>query len=115
MGNPIICATGMEQDCNGTTDMPVSLPLTTQQSKQANVSIVSNKAAYYTCTFYLKAFCCDLFLNLESQPSVTPKTNKMALALSTSIGCFCLLFLGLGFVFWWRRRYNQQVFFDING
>lgn len=50
----------------------------------------------------------------KSQPSVTPKTNKMALAFGTSIGCFCLLFFGFGFVFWYRRRYNQQVFFDIN-
>ncbi|XP_071686399.1 protein NSP-INTERACTING KINASE 2-like [Rutidosis leptorrhynchoides] len=81
MGNPIICATGMEQDCKGTTPTQMSLPLTTQQ---------------------------------KSQPSVTTKTNKMALAMGTTLGCFCLLFFGFGFVFWWRRRYNQQVFFDIN-
>ncbi|MFS7959751.1 putative protein kinase RLK-Pelle-LRR-II family [Helianthus anomalus] len=81
MGNPIICATGVEQDCNGTTPIPMSLTLGSQQ---------------------------------KSQPSVAPKTNKMALAFGTSLGCFCLLFFGFGFAFWWRRRFNQQVFFDIN-
>lgn len=81
MGNPIICATGTEQDCNGTSPMSMSLPLNTQQ---------------------------------KSNLSVMPKTHKMALAFGTSLGCFCLLFFGFGFVFWWRRRHNQQVFFDIN-
>ncbi|KAL4574602.1 hypothetical protein LXL04_021436 [Taraxacum kok-saghyz] len=81
MGNPIICATGTEQDCNGTTPTSMLLPLNTQEN---------------------------------SNPSVMPKTHKMALAFGTSLGCFCLLFFGFGFVFWWRTRHNQQVFFDIN-
>ncbi|GJT56979.1 protein NSP-interacting kinase 2 [Tanacetum coccineum] len=33
MGNSIICATGTEKDCNGTTAMPTSLPLGTQQKQ----------------------------------------------------------------------------------
>ncbi|XP_023762057.1 protein NSP-INTERACTING KINASE 2 isoform X1 [Lactuca sativa] len=82
MGNPIICATGTAQDCNGTSPMSTSLSFNAQQ--------------------------------IELNPSVMPKSHKMALAFGTSLGCFCLLFFGFGFVFWWRRRHNQQVFFDIN-
>ncbi|KAL7196700.1 hypothetical protein ACSBR1_036664 [Camellia fascicularis] len=34
MGNPMICATGTEKDCNGTTAMPLSYPLNNAQSSQ---------------------------------------------------------------------------------
>ncbi|CAL5421463.1 unnamed protein product [Camellia sinensis] len=34
MGNPKICATGTEKDCNGTTAMPLSYPLNNAQSSQ---------------------------------------------------------------------------------
>ncbi|CAL5419054.1 unnamed protein product [Camellia sinensis] len=34
MGNPMICATGTEKDCNGTTAMPLSYPLNNAQRSQ---------------------------------------------------------------------------------
>ncbi|CAL5350011.1 unnamed protein product [Camellia sinensis] len=34
MGNPMICATGTEKDCNGTTAMPLSYPLNNAQIKK---------------------------------------------------------------------------------
>lgn len=116
MGNPIICATGIEQDCNGTTAMPISLPLITQSK---HVPLFVEKCLYnsiFNGFGYLTLYLSQPFLlNSESQPSIKPKTNKMALAFGTSLGCFCFLFFGFGFVFWWRRRHNLQVFFDING
>ncbi|XP_065880015.1 protein NSP-INTERACTING KINASE 2 [Euphorbia lathyris] len=50
----------------------------------------------------------------NSQPSGNGKGNKIALAIGSSVGCICLLFLGFGFLFWWRQRHNQQIFFDVN-
>ncbi|KAM7484490.1 hypothetical protein LguiA_000499 [Lonicera macranthoides] len=82
LGNPMICATGTEQDCNEKTPMPMSLPFNAKQN---------------------------------SQPSGRTKSQKIALAFGTSLGCIGLLILGFGFLLWWRQRHNQQIFFDING
>lgn len=49
----------------------------------------------------------------NSQPSGTTKSHKIALAFGSSLGCICLLILGLGFLLWWRQRHNQQIFFDV--
>lgn len=81
MGNPMICATGREADCNGTNAMPLSYSFSNGQN---------------------------------SQPSTRPKSHKLALAFGTSLGCITLLVLGFVFVYWWRRRLNKQIFFDIN-
>jgi len=81
MGNPMVCATGTEHDCNGTTAVPLSYPFNNAQN---------------------------------SQPSGRPKDHKFALAFGSSLGCICLLILGFGFLLWWRRRHNQQIFFDVN-
>ncbi|OAY47404.1 protein NSP-INTERACTING KINASE 2 [Manihot esculenta] len=58
----------------------------------------------------------SLFLNnsQNSQPSASGQGHKIALAFGSSLGCVCLLILGLGFLLWWRRRKHQQIFFDVN-
>ncbi|KAI7998777.1 Protein NSP-INTERACTING KINASE 1 [Camellia lanceoleosa] len=43
-----------------------------------------------------------------------PKGHKFALAFGSSLGCICLLAFGFGFLFWWRQKHNQQIFFDVN-
>ncbi|KAE8023059.1 hypothetical protein FH972_008811 [Carpinus fangiana] len=47
------------------------------------------------------------------RPSGTSKSHKIALAFGSSLGCICLLILGIGFLLWWRQRRNQQIFFDV--
>lgn len=81
LGNPMVCATGTENDCNGTTSVPLSNPFNSAQN---------------------------------SQQSGRPKDHKFALAFGSSLGCICLLIIGFGFLLWWRRRHNQQIFFDVN-
>ncbi|XP_058193473.1 protein NSP-INTERACTING KINASE 1-like [Rhododendron vialii] len=81
LGNPMVCATGTEHDCNGTTSVPLSYPFNSTQN---------------------------------SQLSGRPKDHKFALAFGSSLGCICLLIIGFGFLLWWRRRHNQQIFFDVN-
>ncbi|KAF9592858.1 hypothetical protein IFM89_017823, partial [Coptis chinensis] len=80
VGNPLICATGKEQECSGTTPLPLSFNLSSSQN----------------------------------QPPGRPKSHKLALAFGSSLGCICLLILGFGILFWWRRRYSKQIFFDVN-
>lgn len=79
VGNPQICATGIEKNCFRTTSIP-SAPKNSQ----------------------------------DSQSSKRPKSHKVALAFASSLSCICLLILGLGFLIWWRQRYNKQIFFDVN-
>ncbi|XP_027096596.2 protein NSP-INTERACTING KINASE 1 [Coffea arabica] len=81
LGNPMICPTGKEPECNGTAPMPLSLPLNNSQSLQ---------------------------------PAAKPKSNRVALAFGTSLGCICLLIIGFGFFLWWRQKHSQQIFFDVN-
>ncbi|KAL3510923.1 hypothetical protein ACH5RR_030324 [Cinchona calisaya] len=81
LGNPMICGTGKEPECNGTTPMPLSLSLNNSQNLQ---------------------------------PSVKPKSHKVALAFGTSLGCICLLIVGFGFSLWWRQKHSRQIFFDSN-
>ncbi|KAI6686275.1 hypothetical protein NL676_032188 [Syzygium grande] len=52
--------------------------------------------------------------SLNSQPSGRPKSHKVALAVGSTLSCISLLIFGFGFLFWWRRRHNQQIFFDVN-
>lgn len=52
--------------------------------------------------------------SLNSQPSGRSKSHKVALAVGSTLSCISLLIFGLGFLFWWRRRHNQQIFFDVN-
>ncbi|PWA61705.1 protein kinase-like domain-containing protein [Artemisia annua] len=40
------------------------------------------------------------------------KTHKLALAIGISLGCVFLLAFGVALI-WWRRRRNQEPFFDI--
>ncbi|KAK1268249.1 Protein NSP-INTERACTING KINASE 1 [Acorus gramineus] len=81
VGNPLICATGSEQDCYGTMPMPLSFNLN----------------------------------NSNSAPTTgKTKTQKVALVFGLSIGCVCLFVLGFGLFLWWRKKHNQQIFFDVN-
>ncbi|KAK3015410.1 hypothetical protein RJ639_007482 [Escallonia herrerae] len=96
LGNPMICATGTEQDCNGTTPMPLSLPLNNAQSKDLELALS------YEFEFR------------HSQSAGRPKRHKVALAFGSSLGCISLLILGFGFLLWWRQRHNQQIFLDVN-
>lgn len=50
----------------------------------------------------------------DAQSTKRPKSHKVALAFASSLSCICLLILGLGFLIWWRQRYNKQIFFDVN-
>ncbi|OVA12765.1 Protein kinase domain [Macleaya cordata] len=50
----------------------------------------------------------------HSKPSGKHKNHNVALALSSSLGCICLLILGFGFLLWWRKIHNQQTFFNIS-
>lgn len=43
------------------------------------------------------------------------KNRKIAIAFGIGLTCVCLLIIGFGFLLWWRRRHNQQIFFDVNG
>ncbi|KAL4353173.1 hypothetical protein GQ457_06G026430 [Hibiscus cannabinus] len=56
-------------------------------------------------------------MNLNStqaaQPSGRPRSHKIAIAFGSSIGCVSLMFLILGILLWWRRRQNDQIFFDV--
>ncbi|KAF8039158.1 hypothetical protein BT93_B1647 [Corymbia citriodora subsp. variegata] len=52
--------------------------------------------------------------SLNSQPSGRPKSHKFALAVGSILSCMALLIFSFGFLFWWRRRHNQQIFFDVN-
>ncbi|KAJ0984414.1 hypothetical protein J5N97_002770 [Dioscorea zingiberensis] len=81
VGNPLICPTGTEHECNGTMPMPISFKLNSSQS---------------------------------APPVGRPKSHKVALAFGLSLGCVCLLIVGLGLFLWWRQRCNQQIFFDLN-
>ncbi|CAH2045526.1 unnamed protein product [Thlaspi arvense] len=81
MGNPQICPTGTEKDCNGT--QPKQMPMTFNSSQNG----ASNGGT---------------------------KNRKIAIAFGLSFTCVCLLIIGFGFLLWWRRRRNQQVFFDMN-
>ncbi|KAF3591219.1 hypothetical protein DY000_02025210 [Brassica cretica] len=42
------------------------------------------------------------------------KNRKIAIAFGVGLACVCLLITAFGFLLWWRRRHNQQIFFDVN-
>ncbi|KAE8675762.1 putative LRR receptor-like serine/threonine-protein kinase [Hibiscus syriacus] len=48
-----------------------------------------------------------------AQPSGRSQSHKIAIAFGSSIGCLSLMFLILGILLWWRRRRNEQIFFDV--
>ncbi|KAK9034938.1 hypothetical protein V6N11_076990 [Hibiscus sabdariffa] len=48
-----------------------------------------------------------------AQPSGRSRSQKIAIAFGSSIGCVSLMFLILGILLWWRRRWNEQIFFDV--
>ncbi|KAL0737524.1 hypothetical protein Bca4012_013734 [Brassica carinata] len=81
MGNPQICPTGTEKDCNGTQPKPTLMNLNSSKDE------VSDGGT---------------------------KNRKIAIASGVGLTCVCLLIIGFGFLLWWRRRHNQQVFFDVN-
>ncbi|CAA7049842.1 unnamed protein product [Microthlaspi erraticum] len=80
MGNPQICPTGTEKDCNGTRPEPMSITLNSSPNEASDRGT---------------------------------KNRKIAIAFGLSFTCVCLLIIGFGFLLWWKRRRNQQVFFDI--
>ncbi|KAE8681997.1 Protein NSP-INTERACTING KINASE 1 [Hibiscus syriacus] len=42
------------------------------------------------------------------------KSREIALAIGLTLACICLLSLAFGFFLWWRKKHNQQIFFDVN-
>lgn len=78
--------------------------------KFLNFNLVSH--IQFSCYYPDRFFLHD---SLDSQPSGTTKSHKIALAFGSSLGCICLLILGFGFLLWWRQRHNQQIFFDVYG
>ncbi|KAJ0230632.1 Protein NSP-INTERACTING KINASE 2 [Hirschfeldia incana] len=81
MGNPQICPTGTEKDCNGTQPKPTLINLNSSKD--------------------------------EASDGRT-KNRKIAIAFGVGLTSVCLLIIGFGFLLWWRRRHNQQIFFDVN-
>ncbi|KAL8200639.1 hypothetical protein R6Q57_011978 [Mikania cordata] len=56
----------------------------------------------------------SMTLNTTQGASSLPRSkgHKIALAISTSLGCISLLIFGLSLI-WWRRRHNREPFFDV--
>ncbi|XP_024973839.1 protein NSP-INTERACTING KINASE 1-like [Cynara cardunculus var. scolymus] len=56
----------------------------------------------------------SMTLNTTQAPSTLPRSrsHKIALAISTSLGCISLLIFGLALI-WWRQRHNREPFFDV--
>ncbi|XP_042502848.1 protein NSP-INTERACTING KINASE 1-like [Macadamia integrifolia] len=50
----------------------------------------------------------------SAQSLERPKSQKVAVAFGSSLGCICLLILAFGLFLWWRQRHNQQIFLDVN-
>lgn len=50
----------------------------------------------------------------SSQSSGRSKSQKIALAIGSSLGCICALIVIFGFLVWRRQRHNQQIFYEIN-
>ncbi|KAK1381015.1 Concanavalin A-like lectin/glucanase, subgroup [Heracleum sosnowskyi] len=50
----------------------------------------------------------------SSQSSGRSKSQKIALAIGSSLACICLLIVIFGFLLWRRQRHNQQIFYEIN-
>ncbi|KAG1366246.1 Protein NSP-INTERACTING KINASE 3 [Cocos nucifera] len=51
-------------------------------------------------------------LKAQSQPGVT-RNHRVAIAFGASIGCVTLVAIAAGLLLGWRRRRNQQIFFDV--
>ncbi|KAJ4901159.1 Protein NSP-INTERACTING KINASE 2 [Raphanus sativus] len=81
MGNPQICPTGTEKNCNGTQPKPTLINLNSSKDEASDGGT---------------------------------KNRKIAIAFGIGLTCVCLLIIGFGFLLWWRRRHNQQIFFDVN-
>ncbi|XP_028761862.1 protein NSP-INTERACTING KINASE 1-like [Neltuma alba] len=81
-------------------------------------SIVGNPQICATGTeqncFRTSVLSSSMNISQDSQSSGRPKHHKVALAFASSISCICLLIVGFGFVLWWRKRYNKQIFFDVS-
>ncbi|XP_008812173.2 protein NSP-INTERACTING KINASE 3 [Phoenix dactylifera] len=52
-------------------------------------------------------------LKAQSQRGVT-RNHRVAIAFGSSIGCVTLIAIAAGLLLGWRRRHNQQIFFDVN-
>ncbi|XP_028768679.1 protein NSP-INTERACTING KINASE 1-like [Neltuma alba] len=81
-------------------------------------SIVGNPQICATGTeqncFRTSVLSSSMNISQDSQSFGRPKHHKVALAFASSISCICLLIVGFGFVLWWRKRYNKQIFFDVS-
>ncbi|XP_010940158.1 protein NSP-INTERACTING KINASE 3 isoform X1 [Elaeis guineensis] len=51
-------------------------------------------------------------LKAQSQAGVT-RNHRVAIAVGASIGCVTLIVIAAGLLLGWRRRRNQQIFFDV--
>lgn len=60
-------------------------------------------------------FFVGLVVVLDEASDGGTKNRKIAIAIGLSLACVCLLIMAFGFLLWWKRRNNQQVFFDMNG
>ncbi|WOL19895.1 protein NSP-INTERACTING KINASE 1-like isoform X2 [Canna indica] len=53
----------------------------------------------------------------NSESTVTPakpRNHKVATALGSSFGLFCLIAFGVGLLLWWRQQRNQQILFEVD-
>ncbi|XP_071913252.1 protein NSP-INTERACTING KINASE 1-like isoform X2 [Coffea arabica] len=88
VGNPSICTS--DSECERTMLIPMSMAL--------------NASRDFT-----------LCISEDGVPVRIQKSHRFALALSSSLGCLCLLVVGFGMLLWLRQRHKhlrQQTLFD---
>ncbi|RAL37547.1 hypothetical protein DM860_000241 [Cuscuta australis] len=106
LGNTKICKTGKESECNGTTTVPPS-PFINSPKYFLSLRPQANIYGLLTKHDFLLAF-------KGERKSAKSKTLKVALAFGSSLGCICLVIVGIGFSMWCGQRRTKQIFFDVN-
>ncbi|XP_073105292.1 protein NSP-INTERACTING KINASE 3 isoform X2 [Elaeis guineensis] len=86
VGNPLICGSNSKNNCSSVSLDPLSYP-----------------------PHDLKGI---LGFSAQSQAGVT-RNHRVAIAVGASIGCVTLIVIAAGLLLGWRRRRNQQIFFDV--
>nr|TKS00142.1 protein NSP-INTERACTING KINASE 1-like isoform X1 [Populus alba] len=112
-GNPLICPTGSEPECYGTTLMPMSMNLNNTPSKENGMCYPNLIIRFTICNLFWIDNDSNLITSLVAQPAARPKSHQIALAFGSSVGSVSLIILVFGLFLWWRQRNNQPTFFDV--
>jgi len=114
-GNPLICPTGSEPECYGTTLMPISMNLNNTPSKENGMCYPNLIIRFTIYNLLWIDNDSNLITSLAAQPADRPKSHQIALAFGSSVGSVSLIILVFGLFLWWRQRNNQPTFFDVKG